>query len=148
MKLTVFKSFLTAVTLASTTLVHAEEHKVKMLNSGEDGTMVFEPGYLSVEPGDTVTFMPVDPAHNTNAVLTPDGGQNWEGDINEKVSVTLNKEGVFVYQCNPHLALGMVGVIQVGEATNMDAAKSKAEELKGKMSTGKGRLDKYLSMVE
>lgn len=148
MKLTVIKSFLTALVLVSTSLAQAEEHKVKMLNSGKDGTMVFEPGFLSVQPGDTVTFMPVDPAHNTNAVLTPNGGQNWNGDINEKVSVTLNKEGVFVYKCDPHLALGMVGVIQVGEATNMDAAKSKAKELKGKMSTGKDRLDKYLGMVE
>lgn len=148
MKLTILKSLITVFVLMSTALAQAEEHKVKMLNSGEDGTMVFEPGFVAAEPGDTVTFVPEDPAHNSNAVLTPKGGTDWKGDINEKVSVTLDTEGVFIYQCDPHVTMGMVGVIQVGEATNMDAAKSKAKELKGKMNTGKGRLDQYLGQVK
>ena len=35
--------------------VFAADHVVKMLNNGADGMMVFEPGYLNVVPGDTVT---------------------------------------------------------------------------------------------
>ena len=31
----------------------AAEHVVKMLNAGKDGPMVFEPGFLSVNVGDT-----------------------------------------------------------------------------------------------
>ncbi len=36
----------------------AADHEVKMLNRGSDGgMMVFEPAFLKVEPGDTVTFV-------------------------------------------------------------------------------------------
>lgn len=148
MKLTLIQSFLAAAVLVSATLAQAEEHQVKMLNQGEDGSMVFEPGFLQVEPGDTVTFVPENPSHNTNAVLTPEGGEDWKGDIDEEVTVTLNKEGVFVYQCDPHVSLGMVGVIQVGEATNLDEAKDKAASMKEEMATNKDRLDQYLGQVE
>ena len=148
MKLSILKTMFTAAVLAIASQAGAAEHTVKMLNQGEDGTMVFEPGFLKVAPGDTITFVPEAPAHNTNAVLTPKGGTNWKGDIDEEVTVTLNKEGVFVYQCDPHVRLGMVGVIQVGEATNLDAAKKKAASLKENMATNKNRLDQYLKQVK
>ena len=38
----------------------AAEHTVKMLNSGKDGMMVFEPAVLSVNKGDTVKFVATD----------------------------------------------------------------------------------------
>ncbi len=148
MKFTAVKTTLAAAALAIAAQAGAAEHTVKMLNQGKDGTMVFEPGFLKVAPGDTVTFVPEAPAHNTNAVLTPEGGTNWKGDIDEEVTVTLNQEGVFVYQCDPHLSLGMVGVIQVGEATNLQKAKDKAASLKETMATNKERLDQYLKQVK
>ena len=51
-------------TLALTAPAMAAEHTVKMLNRGEAGIFVFEPAYLQVEPGDTVTFEPTDKGHN------------------------------------------------------------------------------------
>ena len=39
----------------------AAEHVVEMKNSGADGAMVFEPGFVKAEPGDTVKFVLVDP---------------------------------------------------------------------------------------
>ena len=129
-------------------LALSAEHKVKMLNQGEDGSMVFEPGYLQVQPGDTVTFVPVDPSHNTHSALSPDGGESWKGSINEEVSVMLNTEGVYIYQCDPHVSLGMVGVIQVGEATNMQKAKDKAASLQGGMAMNEDRLGQYLEQVQ
>ena len=42
----------------------AEEHVVKMLNSGKDGMMVFEQAVLSVNVGDSVKFEATDIAHN------------------------------------------------------------------------------------
>ena len=42
----------------------AAEHQVKMLNNGKDGTMVFEPGFLKAEKGDTVKFIKTDASHN------------------------------------------------------------------------------------
>ena len=88
--------------------------------------MVFEPAVIKVAVGDTVNFVLVDMAHNSESVegLTPEGSVTWKGKDNQNVSVTLDKEGVYVYQCKPHIMLGMVGVIVAGEPVNLEAIKS------------------------
>jgi pseudoazurin len=117
-----------AGTLLATAPVLAADHEVKMLNRGSDGEiMVFEPAFLKVAPGDTVTFVAADKAHNTESVLgmIPDGAEAWKGKINEEVTVTLDVEGIYGVKCTPHYGLGMVGLIQVGEnVANLDEAKS------------------------
>jgi plastocyanin len=56
MKLT-FKNGLAAVALTlASGVVMAAEHVVEMKNSGADGTMVFEPGFVKAEPGDPVNY--------------------------------------------------------------------------------------------
>jgi pseudoazurin len=96
----------------------AAEHRVQMLNKGPDGgMMVFEPAFLKVEPGDTVTFVPTDKSHNSETVrgMVPEGAEGWKGGVNQEVSVTLDTPGLYGYKCTPHYGLGMVGLIQVGE---------------------------------
>lgn len=144
-------STLTKTTLIGLSLMSgvalAADHRVAMLNQGADGTMVFEPGYLAVAPGDTVTFVPTDSGHNTVSVLSPDQGTTWRGDFGEAVTVTLNQEGVYLYQCDPHLPLGMVGVIQVGKGTNLEDARAQAAKLEEGMAMNQGRLEHYLDQV-
>ena len=125
----------------------AAEHEVKMLNFGDGGSMIFEPGFLKVNKGDTIHFKSVDLAHNSESVkgLIPAGASPWKGEINENISVTLNEEGVYVYQCTPHLMMAMVGVIQVDNNNNLDDVKLKASQLKNSFVTNKERLDQYLS---
>jgi pseudoazurin len=125
----------------------AEEHEIKMLNFSESGPMVFEPGFLRIEPGDTVIFKPVDLAHNTETISTmiPDGGQEWLGNINEEVRVTLTTEGVYVYQCTPHLILGMVGVIQVGKPLNLKEVIEASSNMT--FAVNSERLSNYLGQV-
>jgi pseudoazurin len=111
----------------------AAEHEVKMLNKGASGVMVFEPAYLKVQPGDTVTFVPTDKGHNAESIdgMTPDGAEPFKGALNKPVSVTFEAEGVYGYKCAPHLVMGMVGLIEVGDAApNIQAAK--AAKLPGK----------------
>jgi pseudoazurin len=106
----------------------AADHEVRMLNMGGDGQrMVFEPAYLEIEPGDTVTFVATDPSHNSEIIagMLPEGADGWKGRINEEVSVTFDQEGVYGYKCLPHYGMGMVGVIKVGEsAPNLEDAKA------------------------
>jgi pseudoazurin len=95
------------------------EHRVEMLNRGPDGEMMaFAPAFLKVAPGDTVTFVPTDKSHNAESILgmIPEGAEAWKGKINQEISVTFETEGVYGYKCLPHYPLGMVGLIQVGEA--------------------------------
>ena len=133
------------------TAITAAEHRVKMKNIGEDGSlMVFEPAVLEVAVGDKVLFIPTDPAHNSESVagLVPEGATAWHGAIDELVSVTIDTEGVYVYQCLPHIAMAMVGVIVAGEPTNLDEVKRDAAALSAKFFANKDRLNTYLDSVQ
>ncbi len=125
------------------------EHEVKMLNSGSGGTMIFEPAVIKISKGDTVHFKATDLAHNSVSIngMVPEGAQTWAGALSEEISVTLNTEGVYVYQCDPHVAMAMVGVIQVGEAVNMSDIKSAANDLKANFALNSDRLDRYLEQL-
>ncbi len=37
--------------------------------------------------------------------------------------MTLSKPGVYMYQCAPHVGMGMIGAIVVGEPANLEAVK-------------------------
>lgn len=127
---------------------YAAEHEIKMLNSGANGSMVFEPGFLKVAPGDTVKFIPTDAGHNTVSYATPEGGASWSSDFNQEITVTMDKEGVYIYKCTPHLVMAMVGVIQVGKASNLNEAKTAATTLSAKFVMSKDRLDNYMAKVK
>ena len=126
----------------------AAEHVVKMKNAGADGPMVFEPGYLEAEKGDTVTFVLADPAHNSVSVAVPEGAKSWSGAMNKEITVTLDAEGVYVYKCAPHAPLNMAGIIKVGNPTNYDEAKAAVEEITSAAATNKDRLKGYFSKVK
>ena len=125
----------------------AEEHIVKMLNSGKDGMMVFEPSVLSVNKGDTVKFVATDMAHNSASVkgMIPAGAKPWMGRMSQDISVVLDTEGVYVYECTPHKMMAMVGVIKVGSAINKDDIVQKGQSYKQAFVMNQDRLDKYLA---
>ena len=126
-----------AALLAAPTAVFAADHQVLMLNKDSEGrVMQFEPAFLKVEPGDTVTFVPQDKGHDSESIADkiPEGAEAWKGKLSQEVTVTLTTEGFYAYKCAPHFAMGMVGLIQVGEAGVPDAAKL-TEKLPGKAKT-------------
>ncbi len=101
--------------------------EVKMLNKGAVGAMVFEPALIRVAPGDTVTFVPTDKSHNAESIkeMTPEGGELFKGAINKEVVATFTVPGVYGVKCAPHLAMGMVALVVVGEDTgNLAAVKA------------------------
>lgn len=106
----------------------AADHQVQMLNKGSDGQMMqFEPAFLQVAPGDTVTFVPTDKGHSSDSIdgMIPDGATPWQGKISQGITVTLTVPGVYGYKCLPHFGLGMVGLIEVGTSpSNLEAAKA------------------------
>ena len=105
----------------------AAEHEVHMLNKGESGTMVFEPAFVKAEPGDTIHFIPTDKSHNVEAIkdILPEGVEVFKSKINEEYTLTVTEAGLYGVKCTPHFAMGMVALIQVGDApTNLEAAKT------------------------
>ena len=130
-------------------LSEGSEHVVNMLNSGEGGQMIFEPAVIKVSKGDTIHFKLIDMAHNSASIdgMIPSGADSWAGELNQDVSVTLDTEGVYVYQCDPHVMMAMIGVIQVGEAVNIDEIKEASKNLKSTFVMNAERIDSYLSQL-
>ena len=60
---------------------------------------------------------------------------------------SLDTEGVYVYQCDPHVMMAMIGVIQVGEAVNMNEIKTASNSLKSSFVMNAERIDTYLSQL-
>lgn len=105
----------------------AANFDVQMLNKGADGAMVFEPALIKVAPGDTVTFLPTDKGHNaeTIAKMLPDGAEAFKGKMGQSIIVTFTQPGAYGIKCAPHLAMGMVALVVVGDApANLEAAKA------------------------
>ena len=85
---------------------------VKMLNTGKEGPMVFEPSYVKAAVGDTIVFQSAEKgAHQSVSMLVPAGAKAWSSPIDQDFKVKVEKEGVYLYSCLPHKAMGMVGVI-------------------------------------
>ena len=133
-----------------TSFVAAANFDVKMVNADASGqVMVFDPPFIKANVGDTVTFLPTDMLHNSQSVpgLIPSSANSWNGAMNEKITIELNAEGVYVYQCTPHIALGMIGVIQVGNPSNIDDVRNSVSSLESMIVMNKERVQRYLSQV-
>jgi pseudoazurin len=105
----------------------AADFEVHMRNKGPDGAMVFDPGLTKIAKGDTVTFIPADKSHNAETIkdLLPAGAQPFKGKMNEEIKVTFDVEGAYAIKCAPHVGMGMVVLVVVGEKpANIDAIKS------------------------
>lgn len=139
---------LAAMALAGS--VQAEEHVVEMKNMGAEGPMVFEPAVVQAAVGDTVRFVPTNPGHNSVSTegLIPAGATAWEGGLGQEVTVTLDAEGVYVYECEPHTMMAMVGVIVAGEPVNLEEIRANAGDLESEFLANQDRLNNYLSDVE
>lgn len=102
----------------------AKEVVVQMKNKGADGYMVFEPAYVRVNVGDTVRFVPTDKTHNAQSIpgMIPAGAVAFTGKINQPVSFKVTKAGLYGVKCAPHLAMGMVALVQAGAKPAVPAA--------------------------
>lgn len=96
----------------------AETFEVKMRNRGEKGSMVFEPDYIELKPGDRVKFIATNKSHNAASIdgMVPEGYAGFKGKINEEIEVTFDQAGFYGIKCSPHFAMGMIMLIKVGEA--------------------------------
>ena len=130
--------------------LYGANHSVKMLNQGSTGVMVFEPAYLKINIGDSVTFESTDAAHNSASIpgMIPSSASSWNGGLSQNITVMFDVAGIYGYQCTPHSMMAMVGVIQVGDdKSNLDTAKAVAQQFKSSFVMNQTRLDDLLSKI-
>ena len=119
-------------------------HIIKMLNKGANGEkMVFEPTFLQIKPGEKVRFIPVDKGHMAQTVKggIPSGAAAFASKVNETYTQVFDQAGAYAVKCKPHYTMGMVAMIVVGDAQNID----QMEKLKIK---GKKGLVRWEAMLE
>jgi len=130
--------------------VNAADIQIKMLDtSPTEGMVTFEPVFIKANINDTLVFNPVNPGHNVRSLLVPDGAQPWKSPFNKEFRVTLEKEGIYLYICDAHKKImSMVGVVQVGNAVNLEEAKKVVAEESASMMMNKDRFAKALEQVQ
>lgn len=113
-------------TILSAAPANAADYEVKM--GSDSGLLVFEPAELTVQPGDTVTWVNNKMApHNVvfDAKGIPGGDKSLAAKIShnqltfapgESYSTTFTEDmpaGDYTYYCSPHRGAGMVGKIKL-----------------------------------
>jgi pseudoazurin len=128
----------------------AADHVVNMLNTGAGGqTMVFEPAFVRVAVGYTVIFKPTQVgAHYAATVLVPDGAKPFRGEVDKEHRVKIEREGLYLYVCEPHKPMGMVGVIQAGKPVNLAKAREVAAREEAGFAMNKDRFTKALAQAK
>jgi plastocyanin len=114
--------FLACIVVPSS-LAMAKEHTVKEVSApGTKKPYYFEPATMTIQPGDTVTFVNVqNEMHNVmfdsvpktlvdDMIMGPD-----QEKVGARWSYTFTVPGT--YHCHPHEALGMRGTLIVGHAS-------------------------------
>ena len=140
-------AFLAALTFAFG--AQAAHHEIKMLNTSDEGSMVFEPGFLKANVGDTVTFKPTNKGHFVHSKAVPEGATKFASEEDEELTITLDKEGLYVYTCPVHRPMNMNGLIQAGEnPTNKEQAEKAVKDLEKRATSNQGRLAKYFEQVK
>ena len=131
------------------TSANAAEIQIKLIDkSTTEGTLAFEPGFVKAEVNDTIVFTKASAGHNSHSLLVPAGAQHWQSPFDKDFRVKLETEGIYLYGCDAHKRMGMVGVVQVGKAVNLDEARKKASEESSSMLMNKDRFDKALVQVQ
>ena len=105
----------------------AAEVTVKTLNSGPGGSMVFDPAFVKLSPGDSIKLVPQDKGHNAELIkgMAPEGANPVKTVVGQEATITLPKAGVYGFKCSPHDLMGMVFLAVVGDTReNLEAAKA------------------------
>ena len=136
---------ITLVTVSAPHVASAAEHIIEMRNKDDAGNlMVFVPGFVKAEVGDTIKFVPTDKGHNAQSVpnIWPADVPEVKGPFSKEVVFKAEKDGLYVFKCLPHYGMGMVALVQVGKPVNLDAVKSFVATGKAKQ-----RLDAEVAKV-
>lgn len=100
--------------------VQAETYIVESVDYRDYKSLFFEPQFIRIEPGDSITFSVTNFDHQPQSVFIPDGARPWKSESGENITVQFSKVGVYLFDCVYHNVMGMAGVILVGRAGTPD----------------------------
>jgi pseudoazurin len=140
--------------LAAGTLLLAAAHAAVAEEHVIEGVVTqWRPLVTFAQPGDTVRFKNMT-GHDTETIegMIPEGATPWKSALGEEgFSATLDKEGAYIFKCNPHMSTGMVGAVVVGDArppANLQQIEDNLESVKVGRNMVKRAITKMKQALE
>tara|TARA_A100001011_G_scaffold316238_2_gene335153 strand:- start:554 stop:982 length:429 start_codon:yes stop_codon:yes gene_type:complete len=141
------KFFLSLLLILFTSNAYSADVSIEMLNKNKETKkrMVYSEELVKIKVGQTIDWLPTAKGHNVEMLIGPDGYDlPKKSKLSDKVSLTFSVPGIYLYQCSPHAAMGMIGIVVVGDdMSNKDAVAKK--KLTG--SKSKKKLKKLLAEI-
>ena len=118
------KVLLLILTLTFSSLAHAKTVEIDMLNKLGKETMLYSVKLAEVDVNDKIIWKSTTKGHNVEFVVMPKGVKKFKSKINKDATYEFKVPGIYLYQCTPHKAMGMIGIVVVGnDKSNLDAVK-------------------------
>lgn len=120
---------LAAFALTTAQAANAKEYTIKMVTHEDKGAYAFEPNEITIQSGDTVTWINAqDDMHNVMSESLPKGVKPFESPMLEKKgqkwSHTFTQSGTYAFHCHPHAEAGMRGMVIVDQPSKPEESQS------------------------
>ena len=87
--------------------------EIEMLNKLGKEKMVYSIKVAKVDQNDKIIWKHVSKGHNVEFLGMPKGVKKYKSKINKKAEYEFKIPGIYLYQCTPHKAMGMIGIVIV-----------------------------------
>ena len=102
----------------------AETFTIEMLNKLGKERMVYSEKVISINTNDEIVWKSKDKGHNVEVIGMPTGAKKYKSKISKDANYKFEKPGIYLYQCTPHKAMGMIGLVVVdNDKSNLDKIK-------------------------
>ena len=109
----------------------SETLEIDMLNKLGKEKMVYSIKVAKVNLNDKIIWKSKTKGHNVEFIGMPKGVKKLKSKINKDVEYDFKVPGIYLYQCTPHKAMGMIGLVIVGNDKN-NLEQIKKVKLRGK----------------
>jgi len=98
--------------------------EIDMLNKLGKEKMVYSIKVAKIDLNDKIIWKHISKGHNVEFIGMPKGVKKFKTKINKKAEYEFKKPGIYLYQCTPHKAMGMIGIVVVGgDKSNLEKIK-------------------------
>ena len=118
------KVLLLILMLTFSSFAYAKTVEIEMLNKLGKERMLYSVKLAEVDVNDKIIWKSTTKGHNVEFVVMPKGVKKFKSKINKDATYEFKVPGIYLYQCTPHKAMGMIGIVVVGnDKSNLDAIK-------------------------
>ena len=102
----------------------AKTIEINMLNKLGKEKMVYSIKVAKIDVNDKIIWKSISKGHNVEFIGMPKGINKFKSKINKDAEYVFKKPGIYLYQCTPHKAMGMIGIVVVGgDKSNLNKIK-------------------------